>query len=125
GRDVGERAPALGADGASRLITLYGGDAQRILARIDADATAARPLPGQRHVVRAEIDHVLDEEMALTLEDVLERRTRLLLFDPGQGLECAEAVAAIAAERLGWDASRTAAELAGYRALAASLRRFP
>jgi glycerol-3-phosphate dehydrogenase len=62
--------------------------------------------------------------MALTLGDILERRTRLLLFDPEQGLACAEAVAAIAASRLGWDAARTAAELAEYRALATDLRRF-
>ena len=79
-------------------------------------------LPGG--ILRAEIAHALDEEMALTLEDLLERRTRLLLFDPGQGLACAAAVADMAAARLGWDRARTAAELEGYRALAASLRRF-
>ncbi len=62
--------------------------------------------------------------MALTLEDVLERRTRLLLFDPAQGLACAEAVAAMAATRLGWDAARTARELGAYRTLATDLRRF-
>ena len=62
--------------------------------------------------------------MALTLEDVLERRTRSLSFDRRQGLGGVEAVAAIAAARLGWDAARTAAEIDGYRRLAASLRSF-
>ena len=62
--------------------------------------------------------------MALTLEDVLDRRTRLLLFDARQGLETLEAVATLAAARLGWDRTRTAAEIDGYRRLAASLRSF-
>ena len=55
-----------------------------------------------------EIEHAVDEEMALTLEDVLERRTRALLFDAGQGLGGVEEVAASgrAAPRLGRDADR-------------------
>jgi len=120
---VRERLPRLAPGGAERLVALYGAGAERILRRVEAEPAAGEVLPGG--VPRSEIAHVLDEEMALTLEDVLERRTRLLLFDPEQGLACAAAVAETAAARLGWDASRTAAELDGYRALAASLRRFP
>jgi glycerol-3-phosphate dehydrogenase len=62
--------------------------------------------------------------MALTLEDLLDRRTRCLSFDQRQGLDGVEAAAAIAAARLGWDAARIAAEIDGYRRLAASLRSF-
>jgi len=104
---------------AARLVALYGADAEAVMAR------ASGALPGQPDVLRAEIEHSLDEEMALTLEDLLERRTRLLLFDPGQGLAAVDAVAALAAARLGWDAARTAAETEAYRRLAASLTRFP
>jgi glycerol-3-phosphate dehydrogenase len=60
--------------------------------------------------------------MALTLCDVLERRTRLLLFDVDRGLGGAEAVAALMARRLGWDGARTAQEVESYRHLAASTR---
>jgi glycerol-3-phosphate dehydrogenase len=122
-RTLGERLPGLGPAGAARLVRLYGTGCRDLLARVERDPRAADPLPGT-DVRRAEIDLVLDDEMALTLGDILERRTRLLLFDPEQGLACAEAVAAIAATRLGWDAARTATELAEYRALAADLRRF-
>jgi glycerol-3-phosphate dehydrogenase len=76
-------------------------------------------------VLRAEIVHAVDEEMALTLTDVLERRTRALLFDRTQGVDGADAAAAMLAERLGWDAARTAAETAAYRQLASNLRSFP
>ena len=55
---------------------------------------------------------------------MLDRRTRLLLFDARQGLETLEAVATLAAARLGWDRTRTVAEIDGYRHLAASLRSF-
>jgi glycerol-3-phosphate dehydrogenase len=118
------RVPQLGPDGVARLVRLYGGACARILRRAEADGEAAALLPGPTPVLRAEIDHVLDDEMALTLEDVLERRTRLLVFDGTQGLACADAVARIAAARLGWDDARTAAELEAYRALAAGLRSF-
>src|SRR5207247_2494467 len=114
--------PQLAPGGAERLVALYGAGAERIVARGRAEPAAGEVLPGG--ILRAEVAHALDEEMALTLEDLLERRTRLLLFDPGQGLACAAAVADMAAARLGWDRARTAAELEGYRALAASSRGF-
>jgi glycerol-3-phosphate dehydrogenase len=120
-----ERLPQLGPGGAERLVRLYGTGSRRLLARVEQNGRSGELLPGPPAVLRAEIEMTLDEEMALTLEDVLERRTRLLLFGAEQGLACAEAVAAIAAARLGWDRERTAAELASYRALAESLRRFP
>jgi glycerol-3-phosphate dehydrogenase len=122
---LAERLPRLGGSGTERLVRLYGAGCARILARVEDEPAAGEPLAGAGSPLRAEIDMVLDEEMALTLVDILERRTRLLLFDPQQGLACAEAVATLAAARLGWDRGRSAAELAGYRALAASLRRFP
>jgi glycerol-3-phosphate dehydrogenase len=104
----------------TRLVRLYGAGCARLLER-DPSAT---PLPGVPGVLRAEIEHAIDEEMALTIEDVLERRTRALLFDPGQGLGGVDEVAAIMARKLGWNAERTAAETDHYRRLAATLRSF-
>ncbi len=123
-RTLAERIPRLGATGAARLVRLYGAGCRRLLVRVDADREAGELLPGAGGVLRAEIEQAIDDEMALTLEDILERRTRLLLFDVRQGLEGADAAAGIAARRLGWDAARTTDELARYRALADSSRRF-
>ncbi len=116
------RLPGLDAAGAERLVRLHGADAERVVARA---AAIAEEMPVGARVLRAEVEHALEEEMALTLEDLLERRTRHLLFDARQGLDHVESVAALAARRLGWDAARTAAEVDGYRRLAASLRSFP
>ena len=113
--------PATLSPGArGRLGRLYGSTCAALLAR----DPSARTVPGLPDVLAAEIDHAIDAEMALTLEDVLERRTRALLFDPQQGLGGVEAVAATMASRLAWDATRTATEIDHYRRLATSLRSF-
>ncbi len=104
---------------AERLLWLYGVDCEAILRR------GASTLAGNPDTLRAEITHAIEHEMALTLEDLLERRTRLLLFAPDQGLGAVDEVAAIAGARLGWDATRTASEIEAYRRLATSLRSFP
>jgi glycerol-3-phosphate dehydrogenase len=97
----------------------YGAGASRL-------ATPGAPvLPGPTPVLEAEVVAAVDEEMALTLEDVLDRRLRLLYFDTHQGLDVVEPAAALVAARLGWDAERTAREIAAYRRLAEDLRRFP
>jgi glycerol-3-phosphate dehydrogenase len=111
----------LGPAQQGRLRRLYGARGAELLA---TDPTAAC-VPGLPGVLRAEVAHAIDAEMALTLEDVLERRTRALLFDARQGLGGVEEVAAVMARRLGWDAARTASEVDRYRRLAANLRSFP
>jgi len=121
---VARRLPQLSALEAGRLFRLHGAGCERILARVAEDSAAGEVVAGLPGVLRAEIEHALDEEMALTLEDLLDRRTRSLSFDRRQGLGGVEAVAAIAAARLGWNAARTAAEIQGYRALADTSRSF-
>jgi glycerol-3-phosphate dehydrogenase len=116
---------ALSPGGAERLTRLHGAGAERLLARVAAAPEAAAPIAGQPGVVRAEIEVGIEEEMALTLEDLLDRRTRLLPFDLRQGLGGVPAVAELATARLGWDEARTAREVADYRRLAANLRSFP
>jgi glycerol-3-phosphate dehydrogenase len=111
--------PALGRLGAERLVMHYGADAERFARK------EAAVLPGTTPILEAEVAAAVDEEMALTLEDVLDRRLRLLYFDAHQGLDVVEPAAALVASRLGWDRERTAREVAAYRGLAESLRRFP
>jgi glycerol-3-phosphate dehydrogenase len=118
-----ERLPSLPPGGGTRLVRLHGLGVARLLKRIEAEPAAAETL-GTSGVLRAEVETALEDEMALTLEDVLERRTRLLLFDPRQGLDAAVPVAALMAARLGWSDARRASEIEGYRTLAESLRRF-
>ena len=110
----------LDAEARSRLARLYGATCARLLARDPAATT----LPGGSGMLRVEVEHAIDEEMALTVEDVLERRMRALLFDRAQGLGVVDEVAAMMGRKLAWSAEKTAAEATHYRRLAASLRSF-
>jgi glycerol-3-phosphate dehydrogenase len=116
-RDLETALPGLGALEAGRLLRLYGVDALDVARRAAATGGVAA-------LRRAQVERAIEHEMALTLEDVLERRLRVLLFDPQQGLAEAEEAAALAAERLGWNRERTTRELEDYRRLAATLRSY-
>jgi glycerol-3-phosphate dehydrogenase len=55
-------------------------------------------------------------EGALTLDDVLTRRTHVAIEDPDAGTRAADQVAALIAPTLGWDATRQKEEVAAYDA---------
>jgi glycerol-3-phosphate dehydrogenase len=78
--------------------------------------------PGERVVppVRTtlsdeEVRHAVEEECALDVADVLERRARINLFAQDQGRGDVERVAGVMAGLLGWDGDRQAREVALYR----------
>ena len=61
-------------------------------------------------------------EMARTVEDVLSRRTRCLLFNAAASVEAAPRVAEILAKELGRDAAWQAAQVRAYEETAAVYR---
>ena len=63
---------------------------------------------------RAEAVYAAQHEMATTLDDVLSRRTRALLFDREASRRAAPDVAALIAPILGWDDDRIAREVAAF-----------
>jgi glycerol-3-phosphate dehydrogenase len=109
---------------AKHLAATYGARAPAVVARIAAEPTLGERLDPELAFVMAQVDVAVDEEQALTVEDVLGRRVPLLLRGRDQGLGCAERVAARMAGRLGWDAPRTAREIERYRGVVAGTRRF-
>lgn len=111
-RGVEERA-------AERIVWLYGAQTQTLLGYMDEDPRWARPLAEGTPAVAAEARHAVEEEMAITLEDVLDRRLALLIFSDDRGLAAAPEAARIAGERLGWDDARRESELSAYRRIAA------
>src|ERR1051325_5080826 len=83
---------------------------------------AADPAMAERYVVRlpvtrGEVEYAVREEMAMSLEDFLERRARLLLWDPQKRVDFAQPVPDTMPVQLGWDRSRRDAEVEAYRAL--------
>jgi glycerol-3-phosphate dehydrogenase len=111
-------------DDASALLfaRTYGTVGVAVAAHMASDPSAAEPLVPGRPERMAQVDHAVDNELALTLCDVMVRRTQLHFRDNDQGLGAAEAIAARMAGRLGWSDERRTAELANYRAEVARTR---
>ena len=109
------------------LTTIAGGKytTYRVMAAdlIDAVAPGTQSVTRDVPLVDREADDVAyacTHELALHLEDVLERRTRLALTAPDRGLAAAEPAAAAMAEALGWSPERTRQEVDAYRARVAA-----
>jgi len=109
---------------AKHLANIYGARAPSVVARVKAEPALGERLDPELAYVMAQVDVAVDEEQALTVEDVLGRRLQLLLRARDQGLGCTERVARRMATRLGWDELRTRREVERYRAVVASTRQF-
>jgi glycerol-3-phosphate dehydrogenase len=110
------QAPVSGHDErvSRHLLDTYGSDAAWITGCTEGNpALGERIVPGLPYLM-AEVAYAIQHEMALTLSDVLIRRTRVIYEVRDGGLDRAPAVAALMAERLGWDEEERARELAEY-----------
>lgn len=98
---------------AARLVARYGTEAADVVA-LGAEAGLLAPLaPGRPHL-EAEVVWAAREEGALSLDDVLARRTRLAVELPDRGEAIAGRVADLLGAELGWDAARRTAEIDAY-----------
>ena len=95
---------------ARRLIAVHGSDALEVIACAIGPADL-KPLTNDVPLSPAEVRHAVRKEMACTLTDVLERRTRIALFETTAARQAAPAVAELMARELAWKADRVAAEL--------------
>jgi len=97
------------------IIRQYGSryrDALRVIAR---DPSYRLPLSDSADYLRGEVVYQTEVEFARHVTDVLQRRTRLQL-SVGNGTDCAEIVAELMGEVLGWNEEQREAEVAAYRA---------
>lgn len=94
---------------ADRLVRLYGSETSQVL------ALGPQPIvPGGR-VVAGEVEWAVQVEGALTLEDLIYRRTRAAWFSPGERDDLLAPTASLMGDLLGWDDARTAAEIDAVR----------
>lgn len=130
-----DRVPLLGADGYHALInqidhlgSTYGLHPHRVRHLLDRygsmvyevlDLAAERPqllepIPAAADYLMVEVAYAVSHEGALHLEDVLTRRTRISIEYPHRGVDCAEPVARLMAEELGWDDAQVRREVEIY-----------
>lgn len=91
----------LSSEQVSRVVNRYGQQALDILARMRAEPSLAKSLPGSPQVIAAELTHALEHEMPETLEDLMLRRLGLgaTTCPPGPAIDSA---AAIMGEHFDW-----------------------
>ena len=101
-------------DIAEHMVRAYGSETPAIVRLAKADRRLADPIAPSHPAIRAELIHAMRREMAITLGDLLIRRTHLFYETADHALEQVSQVAELAATEMGWDKERTEAELAAY-----------
>jgi glycerol-3-phosphate dehydrogenase len=95
----------------------FGADAPRVVALIDGDPSLGEPAIEGLPYLRAEFLFSAREEMAVTLVDLLARRTRAHLLDARTTLAAAPTIAALVAASMGWSERDVVDQVAAYRGL--------
>mgnify|MGYP001826513722 FL=1 len=107
------RDSGLDRERTGALVDRHGTRATEVVA-LGRDEDLLRPLADDRTELEAEVPWAVDQELALSLDDVLSRRMRLSMSRRDRGASIAPRVAELMGARLGWDAERQAAEVAQY-----------
>ena len=98
----------------ARLIKRYGEGYRAIQDFIRTDPTLAEPITPSLPFTKAELLYACWGEMAITLEDLLWRRTRIG-WTRGQGLDITPEIGQFLAEKNDWNQDRITAEVGKYR----------
>jgi glycerol-3-phosphate dehydrogenase len=98
-----------------RLWAVYGLAAAGIVRRIAADPLLAEPVANVPYLTRAEAEHAIDAEMALSVDDLLRRRSHVAMFETRRAVEAAADVARLMASRLNWTEDRMLREVERFR----------
>lgn len=96
----------------------YGSDLLTIRKMIRDNPVLGEQLHDRLPYIKAEVVWAVRNEMAMTVEDVLSRRTRALLLDASASMEMAEEVAAIMAHEAGHDTAWQHDQVQKYHELA-------
>jgi glycerol-3-phosphate dehydrogenase len=101
-------------------LAAYGTDAARVEELAAEDPALAEPLHPRLTYIKASVVWAAREEMALTVEDVLSRRTRALLLDAKAAIEAAPVTARLLAKERGKDSAWAASQVEQFESLAAN-----
>ncbi len=136
-----EKLPLVGADGyyalvqqsaqiaaqygieekaVTHLLNRYGSLISEVLELIVEDKKLAKPLAEGLPYLKAEIVYAASHEGAMSVDDVISRRTRLAFEAPQAGIDLADDIAALIAPVLGWGAKEKKASVAEYKAQVAA-----
>jgi glycerol-3-phosphate dehydrogenase len=101
-------------DIAEHLVHTYGSAHPELLVILDEKPEMTERITKKYSYILAEIEHAVKNEWCLTLSDFMIRRTQLQLLEH-QGLDCAEKVANIMADYLGWSDREKKKQFTSYK----------
>ncbi len=102
-------------EAAKRLVTVYGTEHVRVLSHAVREPDLLKPLGPGCPVLAVEATHAVRQEMAVTLEDFLRRRSDLMLFGEEGGRALTDEAARLMGRALGWSRKETGRQVAAYR----------
>jgi glycerol-3-phosphate dehydrogenase len=107
--------PNLDQNIIKHLVDTYGLNAEKILSMPNGqDNLLERIIPDCAYIY-AEIPYAIQHEMAMTLSDILIRRTHIIYEARDLGLGAASKIAEIMGSYLGWDSARKEREILDYQ----------
>lgn len=109
---------------AANLVRCYGERAMEVL-DLAADSGLTGPLSEGHPALAAEAVYAIRAEMAVHLNDLLARRTRLSLTDRSAGLGAGSLAADVMAGEIGWRTEERARQIAAHRADVETERALP
>lgn len=111
--NISSKARSLGLEPAviDHLIATYGADAETVVDIMQQHPPLGERICAEYPPIMAEVVFNVQYEMALCLEDVFFRRTRLGILNARKTLEAAPKVAQLMQQLLDWDKNRMLAEL--------------
>jgi len=98
----------------------YGSDGEQILNMVNENPSLSEKIHDEFPNIIAEVHWAVKEEMCMTIEDFLARRSRMLFLDAGASVEAAGRVASIMAPLLRKDENWISAQVKEYTLLANS-----
>ena len=116
-------ATGLGRDTLETLVSAYGRGWTRVLALAGKVAGGTERLCPSNPDIVAQLHHAVQDELAVSLQDVLLRRTGIGT-SRCQGQDCAESIGRRMAQLCGWTPRRLDAELEAYHAHVARSHKF-
>ncbi len=99
----------------THLLNRYGSLINEVLAIVESDKRNGKPLDLSLPYIKAEIIYAVTHEGAMSVDDVISRRTRLAFEAPNAGLHLVDEIATIIAPLLGWSAKEKKASIAHYQ----------
>ena len=97
---------------------IYGSDAEKIKELAANNPEWNEKLHPDSPIIKAEVIWVVRNEMAITIEDVLARRIRILFLDAKKAIDMAPTVATLMANELNLDTNWQKKQLKSFIALA-------